>query len=114
MGTLNITITTTGRRSGVDRTVPLYGFEDGDSIVVVGSRGGSAKDPAWAENLRADPSVRVQARGDSRPMFAREVSGDERARLWELAAEAFPTYRSYERRTRRLIPVFRLEPLGGG
>ena len=107
---MNVTLTTTGRKTGQPRTVPLYAWEDGDRLVIVGSRGGSAKNPAWVHNLRAEPRATLQRGQQSGGVRAREVEGDERARLWELVGAAFPMYRSYQRRTTRTIPLFILEP----
>jgi deazaflavin-dependent oxidoreductase (nitroreductase family) len=104
-----ICLTTTGRKSGKARTATLYAFENGDGLVVVGSLGGAAKDPNWAVNLRANPTATVREGRDERPVRAREVDGAERERLWELVCAAFPLYRTYQRRTQRLIPLFVLE-----
>jgi deazaflavin-dependent oxidoreductase (nitroreductase family) len=57
---VRITLTTTGRRSGQPRTVTLYAWPGGDDLVVVGSMGGAASDPAWAHNLRAEPRAVVR------------------------------------------------------
>jgi F420H(2)-dependent quinone reductase len=109
-----IALSTIGRRSGRRRSVTLYAFEDGARLVVVGSRGGAARDPAWAVNLRANPNAHVRRGSSEWDVQAREVEpGDERERLWVLVTEAFPLYDAYQRRTRRLIPLFVLEPLGG-
>ena len=110
---MNITMTTTGRRSGEARTVKLYGWPDGEDIVVVGSRGGSAKHPAWVHNLRAEPRAAVRIGKEDREVVAREVDGDERARMWGLVCEAFPLYAAYQKRTSRLIPVFVREHAAG-
>jgi F420H(2)-dependent quinone reductase len=107
---INIKLTTTGRKSGEPRRVTLYTFEDGDRLVIVGSLGGAAKDPAWAGNLRADPRATVRLDGEARSVRAREVAGDERARLWQLVVKGFPLYATYQRRTKRTIPLFVLEP----
>ena len=110
-----VTLTTIGRRSGRPRSATLYAFEDGDRLVVVGSRGGAARDPAWAANIRAEPMARVRSGRSERAVIAREVGpGAERDRLWQLVSEAFPLYETYQRRTKRLIPIFVLEPLDEG
>jgi len=106
---LNVRLTTTGRRTGQAREVQLYGFEDGDRLVVVGSRGGAAKDPDWAGNLRAEPRAAIRIGRDARDVRAQEVTGPERDRLWTLVTGAFPLYASYQRKTDRLIPLFVLE-----
>jgi F420H(2)-dependent quinone reductase len=111
MGLVQIRLTTTGRRSGESREVVLYGWPDGEHLVIVGSRGGSASDPAWARNLRADPRARLRVGADAWETRAREIGGDERQRLWALVCEAFPLYATYQRRTARQIPLFVLERL---
>lgn len=104
-----IKLTTTGRRSGEPRQVTLYAFDDGDRLVIVGSRGGAATDPAWVGNLRAEPSATVRIASTERAVRAREVGIDERDRLWALVTTAFPLYAAYQRRTERVIPMFVLE-----
>jgi deazaflavin-dependent oxidoreductase (nitroreductase family) len=102
---------TVGAKSGEERRATLYAWEDGDRLVLVGSRGGGSRHPAWVHNLRARPEATV-ARGKSERRYrAREVTGDERERLWRLAAERFPLYERYAARTDRRIPVVVLEPM---
>jgi len=107
-----IKLTTTGRTSAKPREVTLYAFDDGDRLVVVGSRGGAAKDPAWAGNLRSDPRATVRRGREASDVRAHEVSGPDRDRLWELVVTEFPMYATYQRRTKRTIPLFVLEPIG--
>ncbi|MDQ2853798.1 MAG: nitroreductase family deazaflavin-dependent oxidoreductase [Chloroflexota bacterium] len=107
---MRISLTTTGRKTGQQRMVPLFAFEDADRLVIVGSRGGSAKDPAWAGNLRADSRATVSRGDEEWPVRAYEATGDERERLWRLVSAEFPLYESYRQRTTRTIPVFVLEP----
>jgi F420H(2)-dependent quinone reductase len=92
--------------------VPLYAWEDGDRLVVVGSRGGAASDPDWARNLRAHPRASVKHGRRVREVSATEVDGSERERLWNLVCDAFPLYASYQRKTKRVIPLFLLETVG--
>jgi len=107
-----VRVTTTGRRSGDARAVTLYAFDDGERLVIVGSRGGAAKDPAWAANLRDEPNATVKVGREERAVHATEVDGPERDRLWELVCADFPLYATYQRRTKRTIPLFVLEPVG--
>ena len=109
---MNVRLTTTGRRSGEPRTVPLYAWEDADRLVIVGSWGGSAKDPDWVRNLRADPRATVKKGREVLDVRASEVGPSERDRLWQLVVEAFPLYASYQRKTARVIPLFVLETVG--
>jgi deazaflavin-dependent oxidoreductase (nitroreductase family) len=106
-----IALSTVGRTSGKRRSATLYAFADGDRLVVVGSRGGAARDPSWAINLRSEPMARVRSGRSEWEVQAREVpQSAERERLWALVTEAFPLYAAYQRRTKRLIPIFVLEP----
>ncbi len=103
-------LTTTGRRSGQPRTVPLVFFEDGERLVVIGSKGGDPRDPLWWENLKKSPEAEVQVDGERRRMRARLASAEERARLWPRVKRENPTYAEYEKRTTREIPVVLLQP----
>jgi deazaflavin-dependent oxidoreductase (nitroreductase family) len=78
-------------------------------LVVTGSRGGKAHDPAWAHNLRAEPRATVKIGREERSVLAREVSGKERERLWALVTRELPLYETYQRRTTRVILLFVLE-----
>jgi deazaflavin-dependent oxidoreductase (nitroreductase family) len=110
---MKITLTTIGRRSGQLRAVSLYAFEDGDRLVITGSRGGAARDPSWAENLRAEPRAAVKRGRATTKVKAHEVTGSDRERLWRLVCDGFPLYATYQKRTKRLIPLFVLEPVDG-
>ncbi|MEZ5383234.1 MAG: nitroreductase family deazaflavin-dependent oxidoreductase [Microthrixaceae bacterium] len=103
-------VTTTGRRSGQPRTVPLLYLEDGDDIIVVASQGGMPTNPDWYYNVLADPTVTVTRGTDELQMVAREVEGDERAELWPRLVEMYADYEAYAERTERTIPVIRLSP----
>ena len=105
-------MTTTGRRTGQARQVTLYAYPDGDDLVIVGSWGGKARDPAWVNNLRAEPRASVKVGREERAVRAHEVNGAERERLWEMVCTAFPLYRTYQRRTERIIPLFVLATAG--
>lgn len=99
-----------GARSGTRRTIPLLYLEDGADVVVVASKGGHPKHPAWYHNLRANPDTTVQIGGERRPVHARLADADERARLWPEAVALYPSYRGYQERTEREIPMVILEP----
>jgi deazaflavin-dependent oxidoreductase (nitroreductase family) len=109
-GVLNIIVSTVGRKTGKPRDVPLYAFEDGDRLVVIGSNAGDDREPAWVGNLRATPDVHVQVGRERRAVRAREAEDEERARLWALAANGYPGYELYRTMTDRHIPVVVLEP----
>lgn len=102
-------LTTTGRRTGVRRTVVLLYLREGESLLVVGSKGGSPQHPGWFHNLRADPGVEVEIGRRRERRRARVATPEERARLWPGIVERYPGYRKYERRTAREIPLVLLD-----
>jgi deazaflavin-dependent oxidoreductase (nitroreductase family) len=108
-GTQTILLTTTGHRSGEARTVPLIYGRDGESYLVVASKGGADEPPAWYVNLQADPAVEVQDRGDVFKATARTATADEQARLWPIMTKEWPAYDEYQTKTERKIPVVVLE-----
>ena len=109
-GVLNVIVRTVGRRSGRVREIPLFAFEDGARLVVIGSYMGRPEEPAWVGNLAAHPDTEVRVGHDVRPMRARVAEGGERDRLWALAVRGYPGYEDYARWTTRRIPVVVLEP----
>ncbi len=107
-----IIVTNRGNKTGAIRKTPLMRVKDGNSYVLVGSRGGAPKNPEWVYNLRADGRVEVRDETEVYEMLVREVvDAKERARLWQLAVAAFPPYEEYQSRTERVIPVFVAEPV---
>jgi deazaflavin-dependent oxidoreductase (nitroreductase family) len=108
-GVTVLLLSTTGRRSGVQRTTPLIYGRHGDDYVVVASRGGANSDPAWYLNLVANPEVEVQVLADRFAARARTAAGDERLALWRSMAERWPAYNDYQSKTKREIPVIVLE-----
>ena len=111
LGVLNVIVMTTGRKTGRRREIPLYAFEDGTRLVVIGSNAGDDREPAWVGNLRAHPDAGVLVGREERAMRAREAEGAERDRLWSLAVRGYPGYELYAQWTDRHIPVFALEPV---
>lgn len=106
-----IIVTHTGNKTGSIRKTPLMRVKDGDSYVLVASKGGAPKNPEWVYNLRTDPDVELRDATEVQAMRVREVEdADERARVWALAVEAFPPYEEYRNKTSRTIPVFIAEP----
>lgn len=106
-----IIVTHRGNRTGAVRKTPLMRVRDGNAYVLVASQGGAPQDPVWVHNLRANPDVELRDLAVVTPMRAREVTDPaERARLWKLAAAAFPPYDDYQKKTSRTIPVFVAEP----
>jgi deazaflavin-dependent oxidoreductase (nitroreductase family) len=100
-----------GARTGVERLTPLLVTRDGENVVVVASRGGDRRHPAWYRNVVANPDVSLSIRGVERPYRAREAEGSERQRLWEAVNRTYGGYERYQERAgERLIPVIVLEP----
>ena len=99
-----------GARTGTRRTTPLVYVEDGRDVVVVASKGGYPKHPAWYHNLRAHPDTTVQIGRERRAVHARVASPNERGRLWHEAVATYGGYRGYQERTDREIPLVVLEP----
>jgi deazaflavin-dependent oxidoreductase (nitroreductase family) len=102
-----------GARSGRLRTSALAYVRDGDDYVVIASKGGHPRNPSWFHNLRAHPDTTMQVGGRRSAVHARVATPDERARLWPRAVAVWGPYESYQRRTRREIPMVILEPREG-
>lgn len=102
-------LTTKGRVTGEDHTVPLLYLRDGDRLVVVASYGGRPRHPAWYRNLVAEPSVRVQVNDTRMSMVARTATPEERSGWWPEIVEAYDDYSTYQSRTERQIPIVFLE-----
>lgn len=107
-------LTTTGRKSGRSRSVMLTSpLKEGEALVVVASRGGDDKAPAWFLNLQANPDVEVSLQGRPvRRMHARVATVAERERLWPLVVADHQNYAGYQTKTTREIPLVLLEPVG--
>ena len=99
-----------GAKSGTKRTTPLLYVDDGADVVIVASKGGFPKNPAWFHNLMANPDTTVQIGSEQRPVHARVARPEERERLWGLAERAYSGYADYRARTDREIPLVVLEP----
>ncbi|HWF55704.1 MAG TPA: nitroreductase family deazaflavin-dependent oxidoreductase [Solirubrobacteraceae bacterium] len=99
-----------GRKSGQTRVAPLLYLQDGEDLVIVGSRGGSDAPPAWWLNLQAQPRATVEIRGARRDVVARQATPEEKARLWPELVRGYSHYDAYQQRTSREIPVIILSP----
>jgi len=100
-----------GAKSGTKRTSPLLYVSDGDDLVVVASKGGYPKHPAWYHNLMATPDTTVQVGSERRPVHARVADAEERKRLWPVVVESYHGYADYQARSKgREIPLVILEP----
>jgi F420H(2)-dependent quinone reductase len=103
-------LTTIGRKSGEPRVSPLYFLRDGNRVIVAASRGGSAKNPMWYLNLKADPKVKVQIKKEVLDLVARDATDEERAHYWPKLVDMYPSYEDYQSWTDRTIPIIICEP----
>ena len=98
-------LTTTGRKSGRELTLPLIFGQSGKDYVVVASKGGAPEHPAWYLNLDADPNVKVQVKADKFNAKAVTAHGPERAALWSQMVGIYGPYEDYQKKTGREIPI---------
>ena len=106
-----IVLTSVGAKTGKLRKTALMRVEHDGVYAVVASLGGAPQNPAWYQNLKANPHVELQDGATRRDYAAREVTGDEKATWWKRAVEAWPDYATYQARTDRQIPVFVLDAM---
>ncbi|GAC68095.1 nitroreductase family deazaflavin-dependent oxidoreductase [Gordonia soli] len=107
-------LTSTGRKSGQPRTVPLLFLRDDERVVVVASQGGLPKNPAWYHNVVANPQVTIQIGSQKLDLHAREADDAERDRLWPRLVELYADFDTYSAWTDRRIPVIICEPAARG
>ncbi len=103
-------VTTTGRKSGQPRTVPLVYLRDGANIVLVASQGGVPSNPQWYYNVTANPAVQIEIGRRRSAYRARVADGAERAELWPRLVALYADFESYQAWTDREIPVVICEP----
>ncbi|NQZ97403.1 MAG: nitroreductase family deazaflavin-dependent oxidoreductase [Myxococcales bacterium] len=103
-------LTTTGRKTGEPRALPLIYGTVGDSYVVIASKGGMPSHPIWYLNLEAHPECELQVGAKRLTARARVVEGEERERIWNQMVEVYPPYVDYKKATERIIPVVVLDP----
>jgi F420H(2)-dependent quinone reductase len=103
-------LTHVGAKSGQKRVSPLsYTKGEGDDLVLVASKGGHPKNPAWFHNLKANPDTEVQVGRERRAVHARVATPEERERLWPRVVDNYGGYAQYQKRTERQIPLVILE-----
>ena len=103
---------TTGAKSGQERLSPLLYRERGDDLVIFASYAGAPEHPAWFHNLVAHPEVTVEIGGETRSVRARVAGAEERDELYDWNKQEYETFKEYETKTDRKIPVVILEPVG--
>jgi deazaflavin-dependent oxidoreductase (nitroreductase family) len=104
-------LTTVGRKSGRELTLPLIFGRSGADYVVVASKGGAPTHPAWYLNLEANSEVGVQVKAEKFKARARTAGAAERAKLWPMMVGIYGPYEKYQAMTDRQIPVVVLEPV---
>lgn len=103
-------LTTKGRKSGKERTVPLGFFREGDKMMIVGSNGGQDRHPGWYFNIKSNPTVTIQVEDKVLTAQAEEVSEAEYDQLWDKLVSEAPAYEAYREKTSRKIPLVLLNP----
>jgi deazaflavin-dependent oxidoreductase (nitroreductase family) len=112
MGSMQLLLlTTTGRKTGKERTWPLAFFRDGENMIIVGSNGGQPRDPAWCYNLRSNPITTVQVGADTIKVRAEQANAEESERLWPLIIAQAANFAEYRKKTTREIPLMILHPI---
>jgi deazaflavin-dependent oxidoreductase (nitroreductase family) len=106
---------TIGAKSGEPRSTPLLYSTRADDVILVASKAGSPRNPAWYHNVRAHPEVELLAPGGLTGRYiAREAQGTERDELWQQSLDLYSGYDAYQERTDRRIPVVVLERVSAG
>jgi len=103
-------LTTTGRKSGQQRTAPVVYLAEGESVVVINTNAGNARVPAWSLNLKANPQAEVECGRRRYRVRARVAEGDERADLWRRHNEQYAGFDDYQQQLTREASVIVLEP----
>jgi deazaflavin-dependent oxidoreductase (nitroreductase family) len=97
-----------GAKSGIERVSPLVYLPDGDDMVVAATKGGSPSHPDWYHNLRSHPRITVEVGSETFEVEAVETTGSDRDQLWQRLVELRPGFGTYEAKTTRVFPMFRL------
>jgi deazaflavin-dependent oxidoreductase (nitroreductase family) len=104
-------LTATGAKSGKQRRIPLLYVPHEGNVLLIASKAGAAKNPAWYHNLKANPEVEFAGRGEKGSYVAREAKGRERDSLWVVVNDVYEGYDTYQGRAgERKIPIMVLEP----
>ena len=106
-----LALTTTGRRSGRERTTTVAYVHHANGYAIGALNLGSDRDPAWCLNLRANPHGSIEVTGNRYPVRAREASGEEAEQLWARFIAQLPQTKNTLRVARRHVPVWILEPV---
>jgi F420H(2)-dependent quinone reductase len=114
-GTMNggdvLLLTTTGRKSGKQRTVPLLYIRDGSAYVITASAGGADRHPGWFFNVRSNPQATIQVKDKQMRVVAEVAGPGKKSELWAQLLEIAPFFARYQQRTQREIPMVILHPV---
>ncbi|MGA7054838.1 MAG: nitroreductase family deazaflavin-dependent oxidoreductase [Mycobacterium sp.] len=103
-------LTTTGCKTGEPRVSPLLYLREGGRVILVASQGGRDTNPMWYLNLKANPTVSVQIKGEVLQLRARDATAEERDEYWAKLAAMYPTLDDYQSWTDRVIPIVICDP----
>lgn len=109
-GLPNLLLTTIGRKSGLERTTPLFFLYDGARFIVVASYGGNPKEPLWWKNLQANPQGWAEVGDQKFAITASQADEELKQKMWPVFARHYPAYEDYKARTERVIPLVVLTP----
>jgi deazaflavin-dependent oxidoreductase (nitroreductase family) len=101
-------LTTTGARTGKERTTPMMFVPDGERLLVIASNAGAPRDPDWFHNLVAYPEVRVEVTGDTFDATASVLLDEERDRVFAEIVRLYPFFAEHQSKITREIPVIAL------
>src|SRR5450432_3936966 len=99
-GAALLLLTTTGKKSGEPRTMPLVYQIDGDRLIIVASHMGAPKHPDWYHNLVAHPQVTVEVGNETFAAIATTIEDPEREQL----LKQWPVVGDHQAKTTRQIP----------
>jgi deazaflavin-dependent oxidoreductase (nitroreductase family) len=104
-------LTTVGRKSGKQRTLPLVYIMDGPAYVITASAGGADKNPGWFFNIRSNPQATIQVKDKHIKVTAEVAEPEKKSELWSRLVEVAPNFAGYQKRTSREIPMVILHPV---
>ena len=104
-------LTTTGRKTGKKRTLPLIYILDGSAYVITASAGGADKNPGWFFNIRSNPQATIQVKDKHIKVMAEIAGQEKKSELWARLVEVAPNFAGYQKRTSRDIPMVILHPV---
>ena len=90
-----------------DVVLPIW-RDINEHVIVVGSFGGSDKEPDWVANLRRKAGL-FYTREEFFCFQAEFLFGIERTSIWEQLCADRPYYLDYQQKTTRKFPVIRIK-----